>query len=148
MRIAVFLAGRPDDRRVHKSAGFDLDRSRLELVGDRLEKGLVQPMRHKGFAKTDKGLRSGVGSDAENPQNRRKVARSSSASARFTSDRSYQTEISMALNSASGGQGRARLAAQEITDRQCSIGAQSMRPQRSSSDERRSLPPTSKPKVS
>ena len=44
-----------------------------------------------------KAVRSGVGSVLEKPQNRRKDARSSTASASFTSDRSYQTDSSSAL---------------------------------------------------
>lgn len=49
---------------------------------------------------------------------------------------------------ASGGHAGSPLAAQEITARRCSIGTQSMRAQRSSSDERLSRPLTPNPKVS
>lgn len=54
--------------------------------------------------KRTKAVRSGVASVPEKPQKRRNDARSSSASASFTSDRSYQTASSMALNIAKGGQ--------------------------------------------
>ena len=58
-----------------------------------------------------KAVRSGVASFAENPQKRRKEARSSSASASFTSDRSYQIDRSRALNIACGGQAGSPLVA-------------------------------------
>ena len=47
-----------------------------------------------------------------NPQKRRKDARSSSASASFTSDKSYQIESGNALNIASGGQAGSPLVAE------------------------------------
>lgn len=81
-------------------------------------------------------MRSGVGSEAENPQNRRKEARSSSASASFTSDKSYQTASSIALNNAGGGHAGSPLAAQEIKLTWRSIAVQSIRFESSSSDER------------
>jgi len=49
-----------------------------------------------------KAVRSGAASIAENPQKRRKEARSSSASASFTSDRSHQMDRSRALDIAKG----------------------------------------------
>jgi transposase len=54
---------------------------------------------------------SGVASWAEKPQNRRNDALSSSASASFTSDRSYQTAISIALTRATGGHAGSPVAA-------------------------------------
>lgn len=54
--------------------------------------------------KRTNAVRSSVASVPENPQNRRKEARSSSASARLTSGRSYRIESSRALNVAKGGQ--------------------------------------------
>ena len=59
-----------------------------------------------------KAVRSGVASFAENPQKRRNEARSSSASASFTSDKSYQIERSRALKMASGGLAGSPLVAQ------------------------------------
>mgnify|MGYP003714041865 CR=1 FL=1 len=66
----------------------------------------------RALRKRTKAVRSGVGSDAENPQNRRNEARSFNASDSFTYDRSYQIESSIALNSASGGHAGSPLAAQ------------------------------------
>lgn len=77
-------------------AGLHPERSRLEPGSDRLEQDLVQPTRRQRLAKA---LRSGVGSRAEKRQNRRNDPRSSSASARFTSETD-----SSALNSVRGGQ--------------------------------------------
>src|SRR5579863_4143824 len=54
--------------------------------------------------KRTNAVRSGVASLLEKPQKRRNDARSSSASASLTSERSYQTASSSALNIASGGQ--------------------------------------------
>jgi DNA-binding transcriptional LysR family regulator len=51
-----------------------------------------------------KAVRSGVASLAENRQKQRNEARSSSASASFASDRSYQRDRSRSLNIANGGQ--------------------------------------------
>jgi hypothetical protein len=62
--------------------------------------------------KRTNAVRSGVASVPENPQKRRKEARSSSASASFTSDRPYQIERSRALNIASGGQAGSPLVAE------------------------------------
>lgn len=53
--------------------------------------------------KRTNAVRSGTGSVPQKPQNRRNDARSSSASASFTSDRSYQTDSSSAWNIDSGG---------------------------------------------
>ncbi len=61
------------------------------------------PVATKARRKRTKAVRSGTGSVLEKPQNRRHDARSSSASASFTSDKSYQTESSSALNIDSGG---------------------------------------------
>ena len=55
---------------------------------------------------------SGVAPAPENPQNRRKEARSSSAWASFTSDRMFQIARSSALNIASGGQAGSPLVAE------------------------------------
>ena len=51
-------------------------------------------------------VRSGVASILEKPQKLRNYARSSSASASLTSERSYQTGSSNALNIDSGGHAR------------------------------------------
>jgi hypothetical protein len=56
-------------------------------------------------------MHSGVGSWAANPQKRRNKARSSSASASLTSERSYQMASSRARNRANGGQAGSPLAA-------------------------------------
>lgn len=135
-RLAITFAGRCDDRRIDKRADLDSDRFGLQLAGDRLEQGLVQFMIYKALRKRTKAVRSGVGSEAENPQNRRKEARSSSASASFTSDKSYQTASSIALNNAGGGHAGSPLAAQEIKLTWRSIAVQSIRFESSSSDER------------
>jgi hypothetical protein len=58
-----------------------------------------------------KAVRSSVGSWAEKPQNRRNEALSLRASASFTSERSYQTASSIALNKAKGGQAGSPIAA-------------------------------------
>jgi hypothetical protein len=58
----------------------------------------------KALRKRTKAVRSGVGSDGEKPQTRRNDERSSIASASLMSERSYQTESSVALNNANGGQ--------------------------------------------
>lgn len=115
MRITVFLAGRSDGRRIDKGAGLDLDCLSWSVIS--WNKDRSSPCATSALRKRTKAVRSGVGSDAENPQNRRNEVRSSSASASFTSDRSYQTEIGIALNSASGGHAGSPLAAQEITAR-------------------------------
>jgi transposase len=108
-RIIIRLAGGGDDRRVDKRAGLDPNRPGFELAGDRLEHGFVQPpCAISTLRKRTKAVRSGVGFDAENPQNRRKEARSSRASASLTSERSYQTAISSARNTANGGQAGSR----------------------------------------
>jgi hypothetical protein len=80
-------------------------------------------------------VRSGTGSLPEKPQNRRNEARSSSASASFTSDRSYQTDSSSALNIASGGHAASPLALAWIGFSNAASGCQSIRPASSSSDE-------------
>ena len=54
--------------------------------------------------KRTKAVRSGVGSCRANPQNQRKLARSSRASVSFTSDKSYEIANKRALNRARGGQ--------------------------------------------
>ena len=74
-----------------------------------------------------KAARSGVASSrAENPQKRRNETPSSSASASFTSDTSYQIEISNALNSASGGHVGSPSAAVKTPHSACAIGVQSI----------------------
>src|SRR5690606_1688186 len=91
--------------------------------------------------KRTKAVRSGVGSDDENPQKRRNEERSSSASASFTSDRSYQTASSIALNSASGGQAGSPFAALLTSFNAASTGDQSINLASSSSGELRPTRP-------
>jgi hypothetical protein len=70
-----------------------------------------------------KAVRSGVGSNREKPQKRRKEVLSSSASASFTSDKSCQTAISSALKSASGGHPASPRSATGIAASAVSTGA-------------------------
>jgi hypothetical protein len=101
------------------SIGSDMG---LEAANDRLSRvfdparvtvsnsNRSSPRAISALRKRTKTVRSGVASVPEKPQNRRNEARSSSASASITSDRSYQTDSSKALNIASGGQAASPLA--------------------------------------
>jgi hypothetical protein len=82
-----------------------------------------------------KVVRSGVGSVLEKPQNRRNDARSASASASLTSDRSYQTDSSSALTIATAGHAASPLALAWIALSKAVIGCQSIRSDSSSKDE-------------
>jgi hypothetical protein len=93
------------------------------------------PAATSALRKRTKAVRSGTGSVPEKPQNRRNDARSSSASPSFTSDRSYQTDSSSALNIASGGQAASPLAEAWIGLSKTVIGRQSISPESSSNDE-------------
>lgn len=44
-RLAITLAGRGDDRRIHQRASLDRERTRLELRGDSVEQLPVQALR-------------------------------------------------------------------------------------------------------
>src|SRR5262249_25258724 len=63
-----------------------------------------KPCVSRARRKRTNAVRSGVASLLEKPQKRRNDARSPRASASLTSERSYQTASSNALNIASGGQ--------------------------------------------
>ncbi len=86
---------------------------------------LSRPLATRAFRNRTKAVRSGVRSDLENPQTRRNELLSSSASASFTSARSYQIDRSSALNRAKGGRAASPLAALEMQAKSCSTGAQS-----------------------
>jgi hypothetical protein len=94
-----------------------------------------RPAATRALRKRTKAVRSGVGSVLEKPQNRRNEARSSSASASFTSDRSYQTDTSSPLNIASGGHAASPLALAWIGFSRTVIGCQSISAKSSSNDE-------------
>ncbi len=89
-------------------------------------RALSRPAATSAFRNRAKAVRSGVDSDRENPQNRRNELLSSRVSASFTSESSYQTTSSIALNKASGGQAGSPLAALEIVARCRSAGTQSI----------------------
>lgn len=135
MALFVILTGRGDDRCIDKRAGLDPDRLALSWRVISPNSVLSRPWATRAFRKRTKAVRSGVGSETENPQKRRKEARSSRASASLTSDRSYQIDSSIALNNASGGQAGSPLAALEIIPRAPSIGAQSISLTSASSEE-------------
>jgi len=97
---------------IEQRAGLDRDGLGLELRRHRIEQRLVKATRSQQSAIRTKAVRSGVASVPEKPQERRKEARSSSASASLTSDRSYQTDKSSALNIANGGQASSPLVAE------------------------------------
>ena len=65
---------------------------------------LSSPCATSARRKRTKAVRSGVASSREKPQKRRKLARSESASAKATSERSCQVASNSALNIAKGGQ--------------------------------------------
>jgi hypothetical protein len=54
-RLAIALAGRGDDRRIHQCAGLDRDRARLVLRGDSFEQLPVQALRDERAAEADEG---------------------------------------------------------------------------------------------
>ncbi len=88
------------------------DASPVRTVGPRVSSwrttspnsGFSSRSRTSSRRKRTEAVRSGVASRAEAPQNRRKLARSSSASVTFTFDRSCQKPMSSTLSSAGGGQ--------------------------------------------
>ena len=102
--ITIVLTGRGNDGCIDQCPGLDqrrLDLSCMVTVSNSARSSLCAT---SSLRNRTKAVRSGVASFAENPQKRRKEARSSTASANFTSDRSYQIDRSNALNIASGGQ--------------------------------------------
>src|SRR5215213_6597204 len=103
-----------------------------------------RPRRTSSARNRTKAVRSGVGSWAEKPQKRRKLARSSRASAKRTSERSCQVASRSARNRASGGQPGSPLVEDEISASKRSSSAQSTSLATSSRDvaPRRSSPPT------
>ena len=90
--------------------------------------------RPRACRKRTKAVRSGVGPWAAKPQNRQKLARSSSASASRTSDRSCQVANSKPQNSASGGQPGSPFAAAEMPARWRSFSLQTSKAASSDSD--------------
>ena len=104
-----------DRRRVRQSAGAHHLATLIELAGDDLEQRPVRPRRTSSARKADKAVRSGVASWPAKPQNRRKLARSSSDSARRTTERSFHTASSNARNRGSGGQPNSPFAQLEMS---------------------------------
>ena len=96
--------GRSDQGRVHQRGRAHQVAAGIQLARHRLEQGPVQTTTHPLGTKAHEGGAFRRGSWAANPQNRRKLARSSSASASRTSERSCHIANSSARNSASGGQ--------------------------------------------
>lgn len=109
---------------------------------------LSSPRAASAVRKRTNAVRSGVLSRAENPQNRRNDERPSSASASLTSERSYHTVSSIALNRATGGQAGSPFAALAIPASCCLIGIQSISFAKSSNDEPRAVLPSPNPKLS
>src|ERR1700733_12939486 len=103
-RLAVAFARGGNDGGVDKRSCLDPDRLGLELGGDLVEQRLVQVLSDEGFPEPNEGgaLRRGfIPREPAIAAERR--ARSSKASASFTSERSYHTASNIALNKANGG---------------------------------------------
>jgi hypothetical protein len=118
------MAGRGNRGGVDKGTGLDRDRPGPELAVTTWNNVPPRPRAASWARSRMKPVRSGVGSWAGKPQKRRSEARSSTASASRTSDRSCQTVVSMALKSAKGGQAGSPFAGQEMSRSWRSTGAQ------------------------
>jgi hypothetical protein len=91
--IYIVFAGRSDDRRIDQHANLDRDALALSCAATASNSATSRPCATSALRYRTKAVRSGVALLPEKqPQNRRKDARSSSASASFTSDKSYQID--------------------------------------------------------
>ena len=102
--VPIRFARRGDDRGVDEGARLDRDRLGFSSAVTFSNSVRSNPRGISARRKRTKAVRSGVASVLEKPQKRRNDARSASASASLTSDRSCHTASSSALKIASGGQ--------------------------------------------
>src|SRR3954447_24233580 len=111
--IIVADAGRREQGGIDQRAGAHHHPAAVELTRDGLEQSPVQAAAHQLGPEADKGGALGRGLVCRKAQKRRKLARSSRASAKRTSERSCQVASRSALKSASGGQPGSPLAEAE-----------------------------------
>ncbi|MCP1469573.1 hypothetical protein J3E64_001255 [Sphingobium sp. OAS761] len=133
--VIILLAGRGNDGGVDQRPSLDRDRLRLELGRHSLEEAAVESVGDQHLAEAHEGCALRRRSVLEKPQKRRNDVRSSSASANFMSDRSYQIDSNSALNIANGGQAGSPFAAEYIRSRRAATGCQSISVANSSSEE-------------
>jgi hypothetical protein len=135
--LFIVFTRRGDDGGVDKRSCLDPDCLGFELGGDLVEQRLVQVLSDEGFPEPNEGGALRRGFIPREPAIASELRAIVQGFGELTSERSYHMASNIALNKANGGHAGSPFAEQEMLANRRSIGAQSIKSCRSSSEQRR-----------